>query len=331
VRIVNDVDVSVVVSARDAEATIGATLDGLLEQRDAPPFEVIVVDNGSRDATPEIVRDHPLGPRTILRERGAGPGVARNDGAAAARGRVLAFTNADCAPSPRWIAEGAVAARSADLVQGLVLPTPGSDVGPYDRTLAVTSEYGLYETANLFVQRDWFDRVGGFTDWVAFDDGRARRVKVPDRPFGEDAWFAWRARRLGARTTFSREALVHHAVFPGDVRTFIAEQVRVRHFPALLARIPELRRVFAWRRFFLNRRTAAFDVALLGVVASAVARTPLPLAAVAPYLVLLRREVKRYRLDPADAVGYGLAVCARDAVGCVALVRGSVEARSPLL
>lgn len=331
-RIVSEVEVSVVVSARDAEATIRATLDGLLEQRDAPLFEVIVVDNGSRDATADIVRNHPLVPRMIQRERGGGPGVARNDGAAAASGRVLAFTDADCAPSPRWITEGALAARSADLVQGLVLPMPGSRVGPYDRTLAVTSEYGLYETANLFVHRAWFERVGGFTDWVAFEDGdRARRVKVPDRPFGEDAWFAWRARRLGARTAFSREALVHHAVFPGDVRTFISEQIRLRHFPPLLARIPELRRIFAWRHVFLSRRTAAFDAALVCIVGAAAVRSPLLLAGLVPYVELLRREVSRFRLTPGDAIAYALALLARDAVGFTALLRGSVEARSPLL
>jgi glycosyltransferase involved in cell wall biosynthesis len=328
---VDEIDVSVVVSARDAEDTIRATLDGLIGQLGAPPFEVIVVDNGSNDGTAELVERHPLGPRTIRRRRGDGPGIARNEGAAVARGKVLAFTDADCAPSPRWIAEGASAARAADIVQGCVLPEPGRAVGPYDRTLAVTSEYGMYETANLFVRREWFERAGGFTDWVHFDDGHGRRLPVPDRPFGEDAWFAWRARRLGARTSFSREALVHHAIFSGDVRTFVAEQARLRHFPALVARIPELRDVFAWRRYFLNRRTAALDAAALCVVASAAARSVIPLIGVAGYVFLLAKEVRRFRLRPRAAAGYALATLARDVVGCVALVRGSIEARSPLL
>ena len=99
----------------------------------------------------------------------------------------------------------------SDLVQGFVRPPPGARRGPFDRTLWVTSEYGLYETANLFVRREWFERLEGFRDWVS-DHGRSGAMR---RPFGEDAWFAWRARRLGARTAFAERAVVHHAVFPG--------------------------------------------------------------------------------------------------------------------
>lgn len=328
----SDVVLTVVIAARDAASTIAATLDGLERQDDAPPFEVVVVDNGSRDDTPTIVEGHPVRARLIRRARGAGPGAARNDGVAAAKGGIIAFTDADCAPTPRWLAEGAAAMQGADIVQGAVRPMPGSDVGPFDRTLAVGREYGLYETANLFVHRSWFERTGGFTDWVHWvEDGQHRRVPVPDRPFGEDAWFVWRARRLGARTCFSGEALVHHAVFPGDVRTYVAEQVRVRHFPALVARIPELRDTFTWRRFFLNSRTAAFDGALLSLAAAVATTSVLPLLAAAPYAVLLKREVGRFRLGGRDALRYGAAVLARDVVGCIALVRGSIEARSVLL
>src|SRR4051812_31874401 len=79
------VDVSVVIAARDAEATLGATLDGLAAQRGAPPHEVIVVDNGSLDGTAGVAEAHPLRPRVLRRERGDGPGAARNEGARAAR------------------------------------------------------------------------------------------------------------------------------------------------------------------------------------------------------------------------------------------------------
>ncbi len=324
---------SVVVSGRDAASTVEATFDGLLAQEDAPPFEVIFVDNGSNDATATIAESHPLSPRLIRRARGDGPGIARNEGAAAAKGSLLAFTDADCAPSPRWVAEGWAAALDADIVQGAVQPTPGAAVGPYSRTLAVVHEYGMYETANLFVSRDWFDRVGGFVDWVNYAnaDPAARRIPVPDRPFGEDAWLAWSARRLGATTAFCSAALVHHAVFDGDARTFVAEQARVRHFPALVARIPELRDVFAWRRYFLNARTASFDAGSIGLVAAAALRSPVPLLAAVPYVVSTLREVRRRRLGKRGSLRYGTALVARDTVGAVALLRGSIEARTPLL
>jgi glycosyltransferase involved in cell wall biosynthesis len=323
--------ISVVVSARDAEATITPLLDGLHAQSDAPPFEVILVDNGSTDATADIAERHPLRPRVMRRLRGQGPGVARNEGSAAASGEVLAFTDADCAPTPRWLAEGYRAMARADIVQGAVRPMPGVRLGPFDRTLSVAREHGLYETANLFVARTWFERAGGFTDWVSWDgDGRAAPRVVPDRPFGEDAWLVWRARRLGATTAFSSEALVHHAVFPGDARTFMAEQVRLRYFPELVSRIPELRDVFAWRRYFLGARTAAFDAAAVSSVAALALTSPLPLIGVVPYLIRMRREIRPFGLRKTDALRFALALLARDAIGCAALVRGSLAARSPL-
>ena len=330
----DEVAISVVVSARDAEATIGATIAGVLAQLDAPPYEVIVVDNGSNDTTPDIIQRHTPAVRMIRRTRGDGPGIARNEGAAAARGSIIAFTDADCAPTQHWLRTGFDAMENADIVQGAVRPTEGAPVGVYDRTLAVASEYGMYETANLFVRREWFEKVGGFVDWAGeatTNETTGRTLPVPKRPFGEDAYFAWSARRLGARTTFAPDALVHHAVFDGDMRSYIAEQARIRYFPALVARIPELRTTFAWRRYFLNSRTAAFDAAGVGVVAAAALTSPIPLVAAVPYAVSLYRSVRKWRMGKKNTVTYAAAQVARDAVGFASLVRGSVEARTPLL
>jgi glycosyltransferase involved in cell wall biosynthesis len=319
--------VSVIVAARDAEATLPRTLAGLQGQQIDVPFEVIIVDNGSLDETAAVAENHSLKPRVIRRRRGEGAGAARNDGAASAAGSVLAFTDSDCEPDPTWLAEGLRAISGADLVQGSVSAAPDAAVGPYDRTLWVASEYGLYETANLFVRRDWFERLGGFQDLVP-DKGKPGRAA---RPFGEDAWFAWRARRMGARTAFGQNARVYHAVFPGSAYDYIAEGWRLRHFPELVSRIPELRDVFAWRRWFLSSRTAAFDVAVVGVIAAVALRSFLPLAAIAPYAVAVESAVRgaarrRRELIPLAAVN-----SLRDAVGFLGLLVGSVRARSALL
>ncbi|MDQ3770308.1 MAG: glycosyltransferase, partial [Actinomycetota bacterium] len=71
--------VSVIVPARDAAATLPATLAALAAQDDPPAHEVIVVDNGSRDETAELAQRAGV---TVLRLlRGLGPGVARHAGA----------------------------------------------------------------------------------------------------------------------------------------------------------------------------------------------------------------------------------------------------------
>lgn len=85
---------SVVVPAHDAAPYLAAALDSIL--RELPPGgEVIVVDDGSRDATPEIVARYGDRVRGVCNAVAGGPGNARNAGAALARGDVLAFLDAD--------------------------------------------------------------------------------------------------------------------------------------------------------------------------------------------------------------------------------------------
>ena len=64
--------------------------------------EILVVDNGSR-RSPEAVTAAFPGVR-LLSETTPGPGPARNLGASAARGDVLAFIDADCHADPGWLA-----------------------------------------------------------------------------------------------------------------------------------------------------------------------------------------------------------------------------------
>jgi glycosyltransferase involved in cell wall biosynthesis len=67
-------------------------------------FEVIVVDDGSREPLTEIAAEfHERLNIRLLRAGHAGPGAARNAGAAQARGEYLVFTDDDCAPFPDWL------------------------------------------------------------------------------------------------------------------------------------------------------------------------------------------------------------------------------------
>ncbi|HJQ75543.1 MAG TPA: glycosyltransferase [Gaiellaceae bacterium] len=85
--------VSVVVPAFDAEATVGAAVSSVLWQtyRD---FEVVVVDDGSGDATGAIASSFPQPVRVVSQEN-AGVAAARNRGIAEAEGELIAFCDAD--------------------------------------------------------------------------------------------------------------------------------------------------------------------------------------------------------------------------------------------
>jgi hypothetical protein len=142
---------TVIVPARDAEATLPRTLAALADQEGAPSFEVVVADDGSSDGTAAIAER--AGVRVVH-------GHA-NAAVAAASGAVLAFCGADCRPSPGWLAAGTQALEDADLVQGRIMPEKRLGAGPLERDVSVTAETGLYDPGNLFVSRALFDRLGG--------------------------------------------------------------------------------------------------------------------------------------------------------------------------
>jgi len=85
--------VSVIIPAYNNEKHIGEAIDSVLRQ-DYSPLEIIVVDDGSTDRTPMIVSDY--GNRVVLlQQENQGSAVARNLGIKAARGRYIAFLDAD--------------------------------------------------------------------------------------------------------------------------------------------------------------------------------------------------------------------------------------------
>src|SRR3989338_8288401 len=90
---------SVIIPAYNEEKTIGKTLESLKEQsfRD---FEIIVVDDGSRDRTAEIAKNSEA---KVIVQKNAGPASARNEGARNAKGEVIVFIDADCVADERWL------------------------------------------------------------------------------------------------------------------------------------------------------------------------------------------------------------------------------------
>jgi glycosyltransferase involved in cell wall biosynthesis len=82
----------VIVAAYNAADLVAETLESVLAQ-DYAPFEVIVVDDGSTDATGEIVQSFPK--VRLLRQANAGAAAARNAGIAMSEGELIAPVDAD--------------------------------------------------------------------------------------------------------------------------------------------------------------------------------------------------------------------------------------------
>ncbi len=195
-------EVSVVVPARDAAATLGPLLESL-ERQTLPPerFEVIVVDNDSRDATAQVARAR--GAR-VVEEPIPNRSRARNRGAAAARAPLIAFTDSDCLATPDWLAGYLDCEDPSPLRAGPVFVRTGEPpnlVERYESLWRFGQEswvaQGWAATANLCVTREAFDSIGGF-------DPAYRHI-------GEDVDFCVRARHAGHALGWCPGAVVTHA------------------------------------------------------------------------------------------------------------------------
>ncbi len=105
--------VSVIIPARNEAAHIQACLQSLADQTGAPPYEIIVVDNGSTDTTAGLIQafidQHPAADIHLLHHPTPGRGGARALGFKAARGQLLLSTDSDTTVPPNWVATLAAA------------------------------------------------------------------------------------------------------------------------------------------------------------------------------------------------------------------------------
>ena len=165
--------VSVVIPHLNEPDDLRACLTALLAQRsDSFDFEIIVVDNGSREL-PAFATG--LSPKVrLLQEMTPGPGPARNLGAGSARAPLIAFIDADCLASPGWLAEIVHhfdANPDTDFAGGDIRIRPAGEhltaIECYEnvysyRTKAYVERQGFAATGNMAVRAEVFRAVGPF-------------------------------------------------------------------------------------------------------------------------------------------------------------------------
>ena len=107
-------DISVIIPVYNDQDRVGHVLERLMRQTyPKDRYEVIIVDNGSTDGSPGIVSDFANsteGHIQLLFQTGVqGSYASRNQGIRGARGKLLAFTDADCIPAADWLEQGLAA------------------------------------------------------------------------------------------------------------------------------------------------------------------------------------------------------------------------------
>lgn len=165
-------------------------------------YEVIVVDNSENGIVPGDV-DLPVCIQ-LVHEPQPGSYAARNRGAEIASGEILAFTDSDCIPDKNWLYNAKdYFNRSCDLIGGKVeifQTEDGSKYGYlYERVTAFPQDRnvprGRGVTANLFVKKEIFEKVGGFDSTVKS---------------GGDWQFTLKCTQAGYRLVYAEEVLVKH-------------------------------------------------------------------------------------------------------------------------
>ncbi len=313
--------ISVVVPTRNRARRLEALLESL-ERQTAPPgsFEVIIVDDGSGDSTPQVLaaaRDRAGVALTTLANRvGLGPAAARNRGWRAASAPLIAFIDDDCVAEAAWLESCLRAAAGAEpgtVIQGLTLPDPRELqlLGPFARTREIHPPTLWFETCNIIYERDLLERVGGFDE--RFGD------------LGEDTDLGWRALEAGAGLEAAPQLLVHHAVDVVGVRGILREAVRGSDAVFAFKRHPDLRRRGTLLGVFWHGSHAVALLAAVGAVASLRRRSAALLAA--PYVADLIRRA-RARRGGATSVAW-LPVC--DLLEISTAIRGSIRHRVLIL
>jgi glycosyltransferase involved in cell wall biosynthesis len=196
--------VSVVVCSYNSERTMEACLASL-ETLDYPDYEVIVVNDGSTDRTLEIAESFPY--CRIISQPNKGLSVARNVGAEASTGEIVAYTDSDCVADPDWLTYLVAKMEDGNLSAcgGPNFPPPENSlvpaavaVSPGGPTHVLISDEVAEHIAgcNMAFRRDALLGLGGFDPTY--------------RAAGDDVDICWRFQDAGYTIGFSAAAIVWH-------------------------------------------------------------------------------------------------------------------------
>lgn len=218
--------IAAIICTHNRDSYLGAAIDSLLEQH-ADDYEVVVVDNASKDRTREVVEARLPHPRLkYVYEPVTGLSVARNRGAKETTAPILAYLDDDAIASPQWLRvladayrrndKLAVAGGKVTLIWPDGIPAPdwisadlAQGLGAYDLGDAVVyiNEPGLTPRGlNYAIRRTFLDKIGGFDPNL----GRVGKNLLSN----EELYTTELALNQGWQVAYLPDALAAHNVAP---------------------------------------------------------------------------------------------------------------------
>jgi glycosyltransferase involved in cell wall biosynthesis len=222
--------VSIIIPSRNGQTTIGKCLTSLLSL-DYPDFEIIVINDGSTDATAKIAAEFAAKDSRVmlLATAGVGPSAARNLGIAVASGAYFAFTDDDCIADRAWLRE-LLSGFGNDIAEVKKIAGVGGDqLSPADESSFGRTLTGFLKVVGFvadYVKTDSDDDAVRYTQHNPTCNVMYRRDVVKGTTGfkeglwpGEDVEFDRRLTLSGYRHRYNPRAIVYH-YRPADIKKF---------------------------------------------------------------------------------------------------------------
>jgi len=229
--------ISVVVPAYNAAGTVESCLRALLDLDVDEHYEVILVDDGSTDSTADISESLARQVASVSGSAGAqlrvvrrphrGAAAARNAGVRAALGRIILFTDADCAPVPEWgrvlvaaIEGGADGAKGTYRTRqrGLVARFVQAEYESKYRHMRGRVRIDFIDTYSAAYRREVLLEAGGFDESVSMV---------------EDQELSFRLAEAGKRLVYVPEAVVYHKPV-SSLASYLRRKYRIGYWKAYI-------------------------------------------------------------------------------------------------
>ena len=204
---------SVVIPTHNRLDMLQRVLDALEQQHDAPPFETIVINDGSTDETDKILSQRK---GIVFRSQpNSGPGRARNHGVSLARGRFIVFIGDDTVPEARFLAEHARTHRESN--DDALVACLGYTGWPRNERVTAfmdyINDYGLQFGYRLIEDGGTVPFNFFYTSNLSID-----RQLLLDHPFDttfpsaawEDIELAYRLEARGLKIRYNAKAITRH-------------------------------------------------------------------------------------------------------------------------
>ncbi|HVB97287.1 MAG TPA: glycosyltransferase [Chloroflexota bacterium] len=194
---------SVIVPARNAARTIGECLLSVLSQSlPRELYEIIVVDDGSTDATVRIARSHNV---RVIPQPPLGVAAARNTGARAAKSDILLFVDADCVPALDWIGQMLV-----PFEDPMVVGAKGAYLTHQEHLLPRLVQVEYEEKYRRLERFDSIDFIDGYSAAYRRSAFLAAGGFDVSLAAAEDVELSYRLSKSGQRLVFAPKAHVFH-------------------------------------------------------------------------------------------------------------------------